>query len=165
MTGMSSAQRKIEAALFDTGLAATAALARHARWSPLTNPLMRALAGAVGLYRGLRPSGPDAASLGRTWQRLMPNPRIVPITRVEGDTAFGEIHVHCPLRGTGDVQACHRLMEYDRSLMRPHGARFVVLRSQAEPGVTACQIAIRDASLPHDDLLAAHERPDVNARD
>jgi hypothetical protein len=69
--------------------------------------------------RGFRTGRCTGEALGREWQRLMPNPKLMPITRVEGDTAYGEIRVHCPLRGSGDVHACHRLMSYDRALMRP----------------------------------------------
>ncbi|MEM7434960.1 MAG: hypothetical protein AAF436_07395 [Myxococcota bacterium] len=88
----------------------------------------------------------------------MPNPKVMPITHVDGETAYGEIQIRCPLRGTGDVRACHRLMAYDRALMRPAGARFVVLESQAEPGVEHCRIAIRPADLPSDDLVPAITR-------
>lgn len=102
--------------------------------------------------------GSDPRALAEEWQRLMPSRKMVPITAVEGDTAFGEIRVECPLRGTGDVEACFRLMEYDRSLMRAHGAQFVVLRSQAEAGVSVCEIAIRPQLLPAADLIPAHRR-------
>jgi hypothetical protein len=34
-----------------------------------------------------------------------------------------------------------------------------VLRSQAEPGVTVCKIAVRRDDLPADDLVPAHLRP------
>jgi hypothetical protein len=54
-----------------------------------------------------------------------------------------EIRTYCPLRGTGDHNACHALMGYDRALMAAHGASFEVVRSQAEPGVEICQVAIR----------------------
>jgi hypothetical protein len=47
-------------------------------------------------------------------------------------------------------------MAYDRALVGPSGARFVVLASQAEPGRTHCEVAMRPAALPHDDLVAAH---------
>ncbi|MGE3668390.1 MAG: hypothetical protein AB7K71_01985 [Polyangiaceae bacterium] len=100
----------------------------------------------------------EPRALAEEWQRLMPSRRMVPITRVDADTAYGEIRVECPLRGSGDVDACYRLMEYDRSLMRAHGAEFVVLRSQAEPGVSVCEIAIRPRLFPVADLLPAHRR-------
>jgi hypothetical protein len=38
------------------------------------------------------------------------------------------------------------------------GGQFVVLRSQAEPGVEVCQVAMRKADVPVDDLVPAHVR-------
>ena len=38
--------------------------------------------------------------------------------------------------------SCFRMMEYDRKLMEVIGADFVVLQSQAEPGVINCRVAI-----------------------
>lgn len=140
--------------MFDTSLAFLARLARSPAHA-LAQPVLRGLADAARRYRR-SPSAPlEAAELAREWQRLMPNPKVMPITRVEGDTAYAEIRVHCPLRGTGDVAACHRLMEYDRALVAPMGGRFVVLRSQAEAGRTHCEVALRPSHLPSDDLVDA----------
>jgi hypothetical protein len=98
----------------------------------------------------------DPAALGSTWQSAFPAKKQVPIVGLDEDTAYGEIHTPCPLRGSGDVDACYRMMGYDRAFMRQAGARFVVLRSQAEPNVTVCKVAIRRADLPADDLIPAH---------
>jgi hypothetical protein len=38
------------------------------------------------------------------------------------------------------------MMEYDRKMMEKIGASFVVVRSQAEPGVSHCHIAISKAT-------------------
>ena len=38
------------------------------------------------------------------------------VTEVTKEAAYAEIHLNCPLRGTGDGKACHALMNYDRSL-------------------------------------------------
>lgn len=65
------------------------------------------------------------------------------VTHIEDDTAYAEIHLHCPLRGTGDGEACHKLMHYDRSLMRSVGGSLEVLNSQATSGKSFCQLAIR----------------------
>ena len=67
------------------------------------------------------------------------------ITEVTEEAAFAEIHLHCPLRGTGDGQACHALMNYDRSLMKAVGGQLEVLESQATSGKTYCRLAIRRA--------------------
>jgi hypothetical protein len=118
----------------------------------------------VRLTRQLRGQGVVARTpeaLGRQWEHLLGNRRYAHVTRVDASTAtvYGEITGWCPLRGTGDLAACHRLMAYDRGLMAPSGARVVVLASQAEPGRHSCLIAIRDAELPSNDLVAAHEAP------
>lgn len=136
--------RRAESALFAACLRVLAHLAR----SPLralTAPLVAGIARVVRAYRGARAVPLAGAELGRAWQRLMPDPSAMPITHVEGATAYGEIHIQCPLRGSGDLDACHRLMGYDRALLRPHGARFVVLASQAEPGVQRCRVAMHPA--------------------
>jgi len=77
---------------------------------------------------------------------------------VDATTAYGEIHTPCPLRGTGDLEACHRMMSYDRAFVGRAGGRFVVLSSQAEPGVRVCRVAMRNEHLPYEDLVHAHKR-------
>ncbi len=156
-------RQRTEAALFDGTLAFVASLARLGLRRP-TASFLGGVAAVVRRYRRARTDERGAAALGREWQRLMPNPKVMPITHVEDDTAYGEIRVHCPLRGTGDVKACHALMAYDRALLEPAGGRFVVLQSQAEPGVTHCRVAIRPAHLPADDLVHAHVRVESLAR-
>lgn len=156
-------RQRSEAALFDGTLAFVASLARMGLRAT-TASFLAGVAALVRRYRRARTDALGAEALGKEWQRLMPNPKVMPITHVEGDTAYGEIHVHCPLRGTGDVKACHALMAYDRALVEPAGGRFVVLQSQAEPGVTHCRIAIRPQHLPADDLVHAHVRVDALTR-
>jgi hypothetical protein len=119
----------------------------------------------VFLTRTIRGKGPEtnfqtAESLGKEWERLLGSRRYAHIVRIDEETktAYGEITGFCPLRGTGDVMACHRLMAYDRGLMKPLGARLVVLESQSELGRTSCSIAIRANDLVASDLVAAHER-------
>jgi hypothetical protein len=157
---MASVRRRLETVSFQFGLRGMARLARS-RWHAWVEPCMALLARIVRRYRRARVEPLAGAELGRAWQRLMPDARAMPVTAVEGATAFGEIHVRCPLRGTGDLAACDRLMAYDRALLAPHGARFVVLQSQAEPGVAHCRVAMRPSYLPADDLLPAHRRTRV----
>jgi hypothetical protein len=52
------------------------------------------------------------------------------------------------------------MMEFDRAVARHAGGQFVVLRSQAEPGRTHCEVALRGAGAPLSDLVAAHQRTD-----
>jgi hypothetical protein len=114
------------------------------------------------LIRGksTRPVVPTPSSLGEEWGRLLGNQKYARIVRIDEttQTAFGEITGYCPLRGTGDVTACHRLMAYDRGLMQPLGANFLVLTSQSEIGRTSCSIAIRPNHLDDSDLVQAHVR-------
>src|SRR5688572_26388025 len=122
------ALRRLNAFAFDGVLAVLAKLARRPRWHGLARAILRALAAASTRVFGVRPAAtPDA--LGAAWQSVFPSKKMVPITRIDGDTVHAEIHVSCPLRGTGDVHACHRLMEYDRAVAARAGANFVVLRS------------------------------------
>ena len=150
-----STRRSAEKRAFITILGLTARAARTPGLSTTVPPVMRALAALTRRVRGM-PAADGVEAVAQAWRRYMPSPRAVPLVRVEDDTAYLEIRMPCPLRGSGDVAACHRLMAYDRALMDAHGARFVVLRSQAEPGVEVCEVAIREAARPHDDLVPAH---------
>ncbi len=47
------------------------------------------------------------------------------------------------MRGTGDVHACHQLMEFDRTLLETIGGELIVLSSQAQGDAKDCEIAIR----------------------
>ena len=97
--------------------------------------------------------------LADTWVHLMPpdGRDFFKIDKIEADTAFVEIHLHCPLRGTGDVQACYQLMNYDRALIDKVGGNLVVLESQSNSGRSYCKLAIRKKGLSADDLIPAHK--------
>lgn len=152
--------KKLLKVAFRLGLAMNAALTR--------TPGLRAIEGRaltpffVWLTRKIR-GGPKHAvgrgpeSLGREWERLLGAGPYARVTSVDTETgtAYGEITGKCPLRGTGDVAACHRLMAYDRGLMDPYGTRFVVLESQAEVGRVKCRVAIRPRELESGDLVPA----------
>ena len=47
-------------------------------------------------------------------------------------------------------------MAYDRAIAARAGAQFVVLASQATPGVEVCRVALRPRALAADDLIPAH---------
>ena len=143
-------------------LAVSAFFAQRPQFNAVTSALMRAMARLAIRARGIREAR-DAAELGAQWQRAFPSARQVPITRIERgpdgvDTVHAEIRTPCPLRGSGDVHACHRMMEFDRAVLERAGGQFVVLRSQAEPGRTHCEVAMRRAGVPTGDLVAAHQR-------
>ena len=99
------------------------------------------------------------AELGPLWQRSFPAKKQVPIESTSSDTVIAQIHTHCPLRGSGDVQACYRMMEYDREVLRHAGGQFVVLESQATPGVSVCRVAMRLQGESLDDLLPVYRYP------
>ena len=95
----------------------------------------------------------SSLELAEAWQRAFPSKKQVPIVRVDETTAYAEIHTPCPLRGTGDVTACHRMMAYDRAFVNEAGGRFVVLESQAQGGVGRCRVAMRLAGSSMSDLV------------
>jgi len=147
--------------LFQAGLRLNAALTRSRRWRWIEQRVLTPL--CVHLTHWLRGRSALASTpeqLGREWERLLGDPRYAHVTRVDASTqtVYGEIVGRCPLRGSGDVAACHRLMAFDRRLMARHHAHFVVLQSQAEHGKHYCQIAIRPQLLDASDLMPAHER-------
>lgn len=95
--------------------------------------------------------------LGQSWQKGFPAKKEVPIMGKDDITIYGEIHTHCPLRGSGDTLACYKMMSYDRQVVAQAGGQFMVLQSQAQPGVERCKIAIRFKDAPINDLKPAHE--------
>jgi hypothetical protein len=118
---------------------------------------MRFFGGVTLWMRNAQPQS-TIEDVGNEWQRMFPSRKDVPITGVENDTVYAEIHISCPHRGTGNVDGCYRMMEYDRKMLERIGGQLVVLRSQAEPGVEVCQLAIRKVEAPLDDLVPAHLR-------
>ncbi|MFO0745896.1 MAG: hypothetical protein U1F43_09510 [Myxococcota bacterium] len=146
---------------FQLGLAAAAALVRQPLTRAAATRALAALGAALARRRGVRASA-DPRAMAEAWQRAFPSRKHVPIARVDATTAYAEILTPCPLRGSGDTAACWRLMAYDRAFAARAGARFVVLRSQATPGVERCQVALRALDLAADDLVPAHE-PDLAA--
>ncbi|HYD81086.1 MAG TPA: hypothetical protein VEC06_14875 [Paucimonas sp.] len=140
-----------------TVLGTLAFFARRPRLAWISGLLTRTLARATVRTKGIgRARG--AGDLGTLWQRSFPSAKQVPIETVSGNTVIAQIHTPCPLRGSGDLHACHRMMEFDREVLRRAGGRFVVLESQATPGVAYCRVAMRLAGEPMDDLVPAHLR-------
>ena len=119
--------------------------------------LERLLGGLTTSLKAAR-AQPDLGGVAREWQRMMPSPKMVPIIAESADTVMAEIHAVCPYRGSGNVHGCHRMMEYDRKMLETIGGELVVLRSQAEPGVSVCQVALRRKGADLSDLTPAHAR-------
>jgi len=138
-------------------LGGLAFFARRPALSPVTNFLTRGLARVTVRAKGIRPAR-SVEDLGASWQRAFPAKKQVPIEKVEGRTVYAQIHTPCPLRGTGDADACYRMMEFDREVLRRAGGQFVVLDSQSEPGRTFCRVAMRLDGESVEDLVPAHRK-------
>ena len=98
------------------------------------------------------------AELGKNWQMGFPSNKQVPITGQDEQTVYAEIHTKCPLRGTGDVEACYKMMSYDRQIVEKAGGQFIVLQSQAEKGITKCSVAMKFKGISLSGLQHAHEK-------
>jgi hypothetical protein len=96
--------------------------------------------------------------LGENWQKGFPSKKEVPIVAEDNSTIYAEVQTKCPLRGTGDVLACYKLMSYDREIVSKAGGQFIVLTSQAEKGVEKCEVAIRFKGEDTSDLQHAHNK-------
>lgn len=132
-------------------------LSSRPAWESRTRQIMRAFGAFTVWLMRAKPQS-EIEAIGKEWQRMFPSDDDVPITKITNDTVFAEIHIKCPHRGTGNVRGCHRMMEYDRKMLERIGGQLVILRSQAEPGVSVCQLAIREAGASIVDLTHAHER-------
>jgi hypothetical protein len=139
-------------------LTAIAFFARRPRLKPISNALTRFMAAATVRAKRIGCTK-SVAELGPLWQRSFPSKKQVPIHSITEDTVYAEIHTPCPLRGTGDVHACYRMMEFDRAVLSHAGGQFVVLQSQASPGVKHCRVAMRLKGASLEGLVAAHEQP------
>ncbi len=123
----------------------------------LGRPVLRCL-GSITLFVKKGDKKETIEEIANEWQQMFPSKKMVPIVKVEVDTVFAEIRSTCPYRGSGNVDGCYRMMEYDRKMMETIGADFVVLKSQAEPGVENCLIAITKEHQNREDLTPAHIR-------
>jgi hypothetical protein len=139
-------------------LAVSAGLARPPALWPVSRAWSRWLARTTIRRQKICQTSRQISDLGTAWQQGFPSSKQVPIEAVTADTVFARIETPCPLRGSGRTAACWRMMEYDRVVAAAAGGQFVVLRSQAEPGVTSCRVALRRSGAAVDDLMPAHLR-------
>jgi len=135
----------------------TAAVAQSP-FDGFSKALMRTLANINLAMNGAK-AQPDLPAVAVEWKRMFPiNPDQMPVTQVTEDTVFMEIREYCPLREKG-LEACNRLMEFDRQTLGKLGAQLVVLRSQAEKeGVTVCQLALRKPGADVSDLKSIYDQ-------
>lgn len=139
-------------------LTLSAGLARRPALWPLSRAWSRWLAQTTIRRKKICQTSRQISDLGAAWQRGFPSSKQVPIEAVTADTVFARIETPCPLRGSGQTAACWRMMEYDRAVAAAAGGQFVVLQSQAEPGVSVCRVALRHAGAEMSDLVPAHLR-------
>lgn len=151
---MSSDESKI--ALYRRVNGFTGPLART-RWHWRTRWMARLLAQLIWhKNRGQAQHG--TLAIAEEWRRLFGLPQFWSIERLEDDTAYCEIRFPCSLEGSGDMAACHRLMEYDRALLKKIGGQLVVLQSRADPQIRGgCQVAIRRIEDRRSDLIPARQ--------
>jgi hypothetical protein len=152
--------RKMKKWLIKNSVQATLGLlaffARRPALSSITRFLTQSMASATVRTKRIGvASSPE--ELGPLWQKSFPSKKQVPIERIEGRTVYAQIHTPCPLRGSGDVHACYRMMEFDREVLKQAGGQFVVLESQAQPGRTFCRVAMRLKGESVEDLMPAHK--------
>lgn len=132
---------------------------RHERLAFVSAPLMRIMARAAMRKARVAPAS-DLPDLFAQWQRASPALADYRLTRITDETVYAEIHSQCALRGSGDLGACHRMMAYDREVMRAIGGELVVLASQATPGRIFCTVAMRRAGASMADFTPAY-RPNL----
>lgn len=118
-------------------------------------PLMRTL-GSLTLKVKKAEKKNTTLESAEEWQRMFPSKKMVPLTRIEDETVYAEIRSECPYRGSGNVEGCYRMMEYDRKMMEKIGTSFTIIKSQAEPGVSHCQVAM--SKQPSNLLIEAKDR-------
>ena len=135
-----------------------ARLARIRIFAGIVRLIMRRMAGLVHWANGA-PRANTPKDLARIWQQLMPSQNEFPVQGQAGfdstwspenksktqtnAVALGQIHLHCPLRGSDNSLACHHLMEFDRELIRKSGGELRVLDSQSSSGRNYCTVAVR----------------------
>ena len=155
--GMNALQKLVIKTTVNVMLKIQAFMFRHAMFNTLGYRLNSFVARAtikkkrIGMVKTLD-------ELGECWQRGFPAKKEVPITGKDDNTIYGEIRTKCPLRGTGDVAACYKMMSYDREIVSSAGGQFIVLQSQAESGIEKCKVAMRFKNENVNDLQHAHER-------
>ena len=132
-----------------------ALVARKEHLAPLSKVMGQGTAQLVVHAKGLQRAH-RLEELGQTWQRAFPSKKLVPIESIADNTVYAQIHDQCALRGSGDVEACYRMMEFDRGVLERIGGQFVVLESQATPGISKCRVAMRMAGQNLGDLRPAH---------
>jgi hypothetical protein len=145
-------------AFFSATLSVFALFAKSRTFNRLTY-FLTTLSAKVNLKLNKPRKADNVQELAQRWQAMMPpdGQENFRIRQADDKTALVEIHLHCPLRGSGNPDACYRLMNYDRQLIKNVGGQLVVLESQSNSGKHFCQLAIRKSGEDISDLKPAHE--------
>ena len=146
---------KLNKQLFNAFMGLTHRLTETELRNIIGKPLMRTL-GSLTLKVKKAEKKNTALESAEEWQRMFPSKKMVPLTRIEDETVYAEIRSECPYRGSGNVEGCYRMMEYDRKMMEKIGTSFTIIKSQAEPGVSHCQVAM--SKQPSNLLIEAKDR-------
>ena len=150
---MDNDQKKIQ--FFKKVNGFTGPLARTGFYSR-TKIIARLLA-KISLFKNKARRKETVKEIAEEWCRMFGLPKYWIIRKVEDETAYCEIHFDCSLEKTGDLNACFRLMEYDRSLLKKIGGKCVILESRADPKTRdCCLLAIRKIDDTRVDLVPVH---------
>ena len=143
--------------VFEFSLKLFSIFSRYNFFNPFTK-FITTSAAKLNMYLNKPEKSSDIKELAEIWQKLMPpdGKELFIIKSIDKNTAITEIHLHCPLRETGDVNSCFKLMNYDRTIMKKVGGQLVVLESQTNSGNNYCKLAIRKEGEDISDLKPAH---------
>jgi hypothetical protein len=135
--------------IFDFFLQRLASLSKRKRLRPLV-PIIAGGFAKLNLVINRPAKCKTPKELAETWKKLMPsdNQGDYIITTYNDRIAHAEIHIHCPLRGSKDKNACDKFMHYDRTLMKRVRGQLEVIESQSDPGKNFCVLAISMQNIP-----------------
>jgi hypothetical protein len=125
----------------------------------LRTKIIAILLAKISLLKNKAKRKETVKEIAEEWCRMFDLPQYWKIRKIEDDTAYCEIHFECSLEKTGDLQACHRLMQFDRSLLKKIGGKLIILESRADPHTKGCcLLAIRKLNDMRNNLTPIHLR-------
>ncbi len=115
----------------------------QSRFRFLSKPISHIL--AKGTLKNNKGTKKDTIEeIAKEWQRVFSLDEYFKIAQVLDEEVICEIHFECALERSGNIEACHRLMEYDRTIVKEIGGELTVLQSRVDPNVKGpCMVAIR----------------------
>lgn len=141
--GVGTRLRRIAIRQGTNGVLQLSALISRPHWlAPAAESILTGAGDLAARLRGVK-RATNAQELGTAWQSGFASTKEVPLRDVQESVATAEILTPCPLRGSGDLSACHRMMTYDRAFVKHAGGTLEVTRSQTQPGVLTCEVVLR----------------------